>query len=81
MFHIAQVGSWSELPIDPEKIEALTKKEREQQLALWEFIYTEHSHLRQLEIVINVRVCEFIHSNLCTVVPSVWAGAPLGTWR
>ena len=30
-------------------------KEGDQQEAMWELIYTEHSHLAQLAVVINVR--------------------------
>ncbi len=52
---LVQVESWSELPIDPALREALSKKETEQQLAVWEFIATEHSHIRRLETIINVR--------------------------
>lgn len=50
-----QARSWAELPIDPKIKENLTKKELEQQQAIWEFIYTEHSHLRNLDVIINVR--------------------------
>lgn len=49
-----QAKSWAELPIDLEIKDNLTKKELEQQQAIWEFIYTEHSHLRNLEVIINV---------------------------
>ena len=30
-------------------------KEEDQQEAIWELVYTEHSHLTQLAVVINVR--------------------------
>lgn len=50
-----QARSWAELPIDPEIKDSLSKKELEQQQAIWEFIYTEHSHLRNLDVIINVR--------------------------
>lgn len=49
-----QARSWAELPIDPEIKDSLTKKELEQQQAIWELIYTEHSHLRNLDVIINV---------------------------
>ena len=49
------MGSWAELPIDAEEKADLTKKELEQQQAIWELIYTEHSHLRNLDVIINVR--------------------------
>lgn len=51
---MVQVTSWSDLPIDPQVKEALSKVEHQQQLAIWEFIYTEHSHIRHLETIINV---------------------------
>ena len=35
-------------------MQSLTSKERDQQHAIWELISTEHSLLRQLEVVINV---------------------------
>ena len=54
---MVQVTSWSDLPIDPQVKEALSKVEHQQQLAIWEFIYTEHSHIRHLETIINVSKC------------------------
>ena len=50
----SQERSWAELPINPEEKKALSKKELEQQQAIWELIYTEHSHLRNLDVIINV---------------------------
>ena len=35
-------------------MQSLSSKERDQQHAIWELISTEHSLLRQLEVVINV---------------------------
>lgn len=46
--------SWEALPISPQAIRALTDKEIEQQRAIWELVYTEHSHLQTLETIINV---------------------------
>ena len=45
---------WEELPISPEARRRLSDKEMEQQRALWELIYNEHSHLKTLETIINV---------------------------
>jgi len=47
--------NWEELPISPEARRSLSDKEMEQQRALWELIYNEHSHLKTLETIINVR--------------------------
>jgi hypothetical protein len=55
-----QARSWAELPIDPQIKDSLTKKELEQQQAIWEFIYTEHSHLRNLDVIINVRPWSYV---------------------
>ncbi len=51
------VGSWEELPIDPQVCNSLTNKETDQQRAIWELIYTEYSYLQILETIINV--CKF----------------------
>jgi len=47
-------SSWEDLPIDCHAKNSLSSKECDQQRAIWELIYTEHSLLRQLEVVINV---------------------------
>ncbi|XP_065890032.1 pleckstrin homology domain-containing family G member 5-like isoform X2 [Dysidea avara] len=55
--------SWEDL-LDKETIESLTDKDEEQQIAIWELLYTECSHLTQLAVVINtfMRSLEHIQS-------------------
>lgn len=50
-------SEWEALPIDPQIRNALSDKDMEQQRAIWELIYNEHSHLKTLETIINVRSC------------------------
>ena len=47
-------SEWEALPIDPQVRNSLSDKEIEQQRAIWELIYNEHSHLRTLETIVNV---------------------------
>jgi pleckstrin domain-containing family G protein 5 len=45
---------WEELPIEPHIKANLSSSQLAQQQAIWELIATEHSFLRQLEVIINL---------------------------
>ncbi|CAI8017381.1 Pleckstrin homology domain-containing family G member 5 [Geodia barretti] len=49
-----QPGSWDDLPIKPELKKSLSQKQASQQRAIWELISTEYSHIKQLEVIINL---------------------------